>query len=155
DGVYTVWEKVRREAGRRALILKAGLTFFGVPHVGIESRGWRVERACTRLLRVDIVIWMMWTDVTEIVSDWERSSGAMLDACLHWFSNSMADGVLPATGTFSELTVRQGSNPLTDPWLSSDQMRIIHDGAEHDLVGKARAVATWPEAVQGLQGYPE
>ena len=85
---------------------------------------------------------------------WEHACGAVLASCLHWFGGGMAVGVFPATGTLTDLSLRRGSNPLTDPWLTSDRMRIIHDGAEHDLVEKAESLATWPEAVRRLRGGP-
>jgi bacterioferritin-associated ferredoxin len=40
---------------------------------------------------------------------------------------------------------------ITDPLLSSLSFAIVHDGAEQHRVGKARALAAWPEALRNLR----
>jgi hypothetical protein len=44
-----------------------------------------------------------------------------------------------------------GSNPLTDPLLSSNAFRIIPDGAAFGRPEKIRAIADWPEAMEMLR----
>src|SRR5262249_54041831 len=140
-----------RMAGRQTLNLRAGLMVLGLPSLAGPS-GPAVEDARMLLGDLGLEVWTMRTNAGEFIPAWEHGSGAVLAACLRWFSSGIAVGVLPATGTLSDLSVCRGSHPLTDPWLGSDRMRIIHDGAECDLVGKAEVVVTWPEAVRRLRG---
>jgi hypothetical protein len=51
----------------------------------------------------------------------------------------------------TELGARVDPHALTDHWLGSDRMRIVHDGAERGFVEKATTVASWPAAVRTLQ----
>ena len=41
--------------------------------------------------------------------------------------------------------------PLTDPLLSSESFRIVHDGAGFTRMEKIETIAEWPEAFAGLR----
>jgi len=46
---------------------------------------------------------------------------------------------------------RWGVHPLTDPLLSSEAFRIVHDGAAFTRMEKVETIADWPEALQDLR----
>jgi hypothetical protein len=154
DGCYTAWRHARRMAGRQTLAIRAGLMVSGLARSATDGWDSAVENARTLLGDLGIDLWTMRTNAPCVVPAWEHAYGTVLASCLHWFSGGMPVGLLAGTGTLAHPNARCGSHPLTDPLLSSDRMRIIHDGAECDLVGKAEALATWPEAARRLQGGP-
>lgn len=46
---------------------------------------------------------------------------------------------------------RLGSHPLTDGWLSTEGMEILHDGADASRSDKLAALATWPATFDRLR----
>src|SRR5262249_58602260 len=104
-----------RGAGGWPAAVRAGLFALGLPPLATEPTGPAIEDARLLLGSLGLEVWTMRTNVGEFIPAWEHASGAVLAACLHWFSNGIAVGVLPATGTLSNLSVRRGSHPLTDP----------------------------------------
>jgi hypothetical protein len=144
----TAVRHARRLAGRQTLTLRAGLMVLGRPTSGGEAAALPLDDARALLGDLGLDLWTIRTNAALFAPVWEHASGALLASCLHWFSGGLAAGVLAATGSLTELTARSGSHPLTDPWLGSDRMRIVHDGAEHDLARKAEIVATWPETAR-------
>ena len=49
------------------------------------------------------------------------------------------------------IRVPGGSNPLTNALLSSDSMKVLHDGARYDFVEKVEIVSRWPEGTRCLR----
>ena len=150
DDCYTAMRHARRLAGRQTLALRAGLMVIGVPIPGAEASDSAIEAARVLLGDLGLDPWTMRTNAASFVPAWEHASGAVRAACLHWFSGGVAAGVLAAAGTVTELGARSGSHPLIDPWLGSDRMRIVHDGAEQGLLEKAATIAAWSAAVRRL-----
>ena len=155
DDCYTACKHARRLAGRQTLTLRAGLMVLGLPTLGAGGSDSAIEETRALLRDLGLDLWTMRTNAASFAPVWEHASGAVLASCLHWFSGGVGVGALAATVSLTHLSVRSGSHPFTDPWLGSDRMRIVHDGAEHDLVAKAEMVATWPEAVRRLRSDPE
>jgi hypothetical protein len=152
DSYYTAWRHVRRLAGRLTLAIRAGLVVVGPPPRGARGVDPPVEQARALLGDLGLDLWTLRTNVASVVPVWEHASGTLLASCLHWFSGGVDVGVLPATGTLARLGVPAGSHPLTDPWLGSDRMRVVHDGAEVDYPVKVERLAAWPEATRRLRG---
>ncbi len=153
NGCYTAWKHARGMAGRQTLKLVAGLVVLGIEpsnHVDLDE-GKAVENLRELLRDLGLDLWTIRTNARVFVPEWGHAFGTVLASCLHWFGGGVPVGMLAGGGTFSSLNIRCGSHCLTDPLLSSDLMRIVHDGAESNLVEKADVVAAWPEAMRRLR----
>ncbi|CAN5358043.1 hypothetical protein BH20GEM2_BH20GEM2_09470 [soil metagenome] len=64
--------------------------------------------------------------------------------------NRYGAAVVPATGGYRDLHP-WGSHPLTDPLLSTNSLRIIHDGAAFTRVDKLRLLTDSPTALRALR----
>ncbi|MBI9021229.1 MAG: hypothetical protein JEZ10_08260 [Verrucomicrobia bacterium] len=64
-----------------------------------------------------------------------------------WFST----GLIASSHAYDSLRFPWGSNPLTDPLLSSDRLQIINDGGECSRWEKAEAIAEWEPALKHLR----
>lgn len=76
--------------------------------------------------------------------------GAALATIGHLLRPSFGELLVGSTFTYADL-FPWGSHPLTDRLLSSDVMRIVHDGAEADRVQKALAVSSSEVAMRHLR----
>lgn len=81
---------------------------------------------------------------------WDDFHGAALATVALLLAPNFATFYLPATTTYAEL-YPLGSHPLLDPLWSTEQVRIVHDGADATRIEKVRAIAGEPAARQHLR----
>lgn len=81
---------------------------------------------------------------------WDDYHGAALATVALLLAPNFSTVYLPATTTFAEL-YPLGSHPLLDPLWSTEQVQIVHDGADATRVEKLRAIAAEPAARQHLR----
>lgn len=84
------------------------------------------------------------TNFRDLDQEWELAHGLGLAATLQLFSSEFGVGLIGSGASYPRLSLPWGSNPLTDPLMSSGTMRIFHDGAALTRTDKARLVATEP-----------
>jgi hypothetical protein len=76
--------------------------------------------------------------------------GVALAAVAHLLSPAFGEMVAGATHSFANL-FPWGSHPLTDPLLSGDRLRLVHDGCDTDRVEKAIAIGGSDVAMRHLR----
>ena len=82
---------------------------------------------------------------------WEDTFAAAVAGSLAFFQSAFAFGLVPSFQEWSQARFDHGSNPLTDPLLSSSSFQIVHDGASFGRIEKLRQLAQWPEALANLR----
>jgi hypothetical protein len=91
------------------------------------------------------------TNFKDLKLAWEDVCGAAIASCLTLFRGRYRFGILASSEPYHYLVLPWGSNPLTDPFLSSDSFQIKHDGAGFTRTQKAHAISSWPEAMNSLR----
>ncbi len=81
---------------------------------------------------------------------WNDYHGAALATVALLLAPQFSRVLVPATHTYAHLE-GLGSHPLLDPLWSSDDVAIIHDGADATRVDKIRRIATAPAARNHLR----
>ncbi len=76
--------------------------------------------------------------------------GAALAAKPHLFTPRVTVARIPSSGYIAS-TYRMGSHPLIDPYYSSAELEIIHDGMRYNRFEKVRLIADWDLALQHLR----
>ena len=76
--------------------------------------------------------------------------GVALGAVAHLLAPTFGEVLVGGTHTYSDL-FPWGSHPLSDPLLSSDRVRLVHDGGDADRVQKTVAVAESEVALRHLR----
>ncbi|MUL35822.1 hypothetical protein BWI75_05510 [Gloeocapsopsis sp. AAB1 = 1H9] len=72
-------------------------------------------------------------------------------SCLMLFQGTYRAGLLASTEPYDALVTPWVTHPLTDPLLSSNSFKLIHDGAEFNRTQKVGYLANFPEALSVLQ----
>jgi len=90
-------------------------------------------------------------NIRRLPHHWENEHGAALAACLHLFDAAFDRGLVAGSHSYASLRFPWGSNPISDPLLSSDSMQIEYRGLAYGRNQKARMIAEWPEAMQRLR----
>lgn len=81
---------------------------------------------------------------------WQRSHGGVLAAIGHLVSDSM--GRILISSSYAHVNERPwGSHPKTDPLWSSDELQIVHFGAEFERIEKVLSIAHEPLVRQHLR----
>jgi hypothetical protein len=155
DSAYTVWRH-RPGAPPRAGIPPLGgaalMLLLGredePPRQFLDSP--LVARLSPMVAALSVPLTPIRTNVWYVCPHWEDGHGAAVAAGLHILAGQYHTALLAASVPYHRLFIPWGSNPITDPWMAGDGFRIHHDGADVSRLGKARAVADWPEALDRL-----
>ena len=83
--------------------------------------------------------------------NWVDAYGPAVASSLMLFQNGYTVGLIASAFSYHNLLLPRGSNPITDPFLSSKAFQLVHDGAGYTRLEKIRAIAHWQEARQNLR----
>jgi hypothetical protein len=83
--------------------------------------------------------------------NWVDAYGPAVASSLMLFQNGYTVGLIASAFSYHNLLLPRGSNPITDPFLSSNAFQLVHDGAGYTRLDKIRAIAHWQEARQNLR----
>jgi hypothetical protein len=153
DSAFTAWQHRVHTSNYQPWKLVSGVMVHGfdIPLEQPEVFARAVEKSRIMLSSIGMNLVPVSTNLRELLNDWDDSHGAALAACLMLFQGQFNAGLVASSDIYKDLVLPWGSNPLTDPMLSTDAFRIIHDGAGNDRVEKVRQISQWPEARQYLR----
>lgn len=153
DSCFSVWRHTRGDCGRLKRPLKAAVMVHGfdipLQESDVFGRAAENSRAIVQSVGLDLIA--MACTFRELGDDWEDAHGAALAACLSLFSKGFSTGLVASSHAYNTLRFPWGSNPLTDPMLSSDSFSIVYDAAGVSRLQKAKSVSEWDEAMCRLR----
>jgi hypothetical protein len=153
DSTCTAIRHARGLAGWRTEALDALLFVHGFDIAldrAAEFDGAR-ERALRAAEVLGVELRSVSTNVQDLGQDWELVHGLALAAALQLHSPEFGVGLIGSSAPYFRIHLPWGSNPITDPLLSSGTMRIRHDGAALSRIAKVRVVAREPELLAALR----
>ncbi len=153
DSSYTVMRHNRKLCGRMTQPLKACLFVHGfdIPLVDIEAFERVRKRLENTLSRTGLELVSMASNHKELNPQWDHTHIAGVASSLMLLSKRFDRALIGSTYTYNELSMKWGSNPVSDRMLSSHRMTVFHDGAETGRGGKMAALYDWPEAYDDLR----
>jgi len=72
-------------------------------------------------------------------------------SCLMLFQKTYGTGLYASSEPYEALVTPWGSHPLTDPLLSSNSFKVIHDGAEFNRTQKVGYLGNFPDTLSVLR----
>ncbi len=154
DSCFSAWRhRPHAATGVARHPLGAGLLVHGfdVPLASVDLFEQAAEAAQAILASIDVPLLRMSTNLRELVTPWHDTHGACLAACLHLLGGGFREGVVASSHSADTLRFPWGSNPLTDPLLSSDAFTLRYDAVEYDRMDKAWGIRDWTEAMTHLR----
>jgi hypothetical protein len=124
---------------------------FDIPLAQQEVFERAAEKSSAMLASLGVELIAMATNFRELGQDWEDVFGAAVASTLMLLRGGYTVGLLPSSYTYQSLFLPWGSNPLTDPLLSSNGFQIIHDGTAFKRIEKIQELTHFPAALQGLR----
>ena len=125
---------------------------FDIPLDEPETFDSAARRSETMVSSLGLDLIPVATNYRLLVEDWTHSFGAAVASCLMLLSGRFRAGLIGQGPTYSEFRLlHEGSNPLTDPMLSSDFFRVVPDGAAFERADKIFAMREWDECLRHLR----
>ncbi|MEG4589162.1 hypothetical protein QUA54_28680 [Microcoleus sp. MOSTC5] len=153
DSCLTAFRHSQEGHSRVQRPLQAGLMVHGLDiplsEPQIFNRAAQKSRLTLASLGLELI--PMVTNFREFEQDWEDSHGVAVASCLMLLQGGYSEGLIPSSLPYHALVLPWGSNPLTDPLLSSRTFAIVHDGAAFTRAEKVKQLAQWREALQNLR----
>jgi hypothetical protein len=153
DSSFSALRHSQGLCGRWRRNVAAGLLVHGldIPLDDVCAMEKNVGKAKTALDRLGLTLIPLATNFRAIVENWEDSHGAAIASCLTMLARGHTTGLIGNTWVYSSLRFPWGSNPISDPLMSSDTFTIVHDGAGFSRTEKVRQIAQYPELANNLR----
>ena len=154
DSSFTSFRHATGSGVRYSLPLKAGVMVHGFDIPLDEPDEFRraFAKAKQQMKSLGLELIPVATNFMSLPVNWSLSFGSGVASVLMLFSRRFDRGLIAQGVPFGSLNhFYEGSNPLTDPLLSSALFRIIADGAGFDRFEKAKIVSQWPEALRYMR----
>ncbi len=155
DSCFTALRHSQGKCGRSQRPLQAGLMVHGldIPLSMPEAFDKAMQKSRLALTSLGLEAIPMATNFRSFPQNWEDAHGVGVASCLMLLQGGYAMGLIPSSDPYHaiDLSWGWGSNPLTDPLLSSRSFSIIHDGGAFSRPAKLMQIAKWPEALQTLR----
>ncbi len=154
DASFTAYRHCHNLAGRRRQNLHAGIFvqgFYDTPLSEEQLYAAAMVRNRALLDSLNMSLIPLRTNAHDAGLIDKDSHGAAIGACLHLFGGKFHTGLIANSTNYSELPIVHGSNPLTDPLLSSRNLEVLDDGGEISRLDKVRRIKDWPELRQHLR----
>lgn len=154
DATFSLWRHYAKLWGHRSQTIKlaAMVHGFDIPLKSENEFANAFRNAQSTLNDLDIPLIPLKTNYREFSKvQWEHVFSCALVAALGNLK-SMADVCLVGSGQpYDALVFPWGSNPITDPLMSSDDVSVIYDGASHSRTEKVKTILDWEKGVQNLR----
>jgi hypothetical protein len=153
DSNFSAWRHHTQGAERFGRHLSAALMVHGfdIPLEEPEMFARSLANSHRMLDSIGLEVIPLKTNFQTIVQLWILSHGAGLASALMMLRAGFGAGMIAATLPYHSVLPLLGSNPISDPLLSSDSFTILHDGAAFTRGQKARALSSWSEAMHYMR----
>jgi hypothetical protein len=153
DSTFTIYRHKSGLCGRGGRKIEAALFVqgFDIPLEDHDAFARAADRASRTLRTLDVPLITMASNHKELNHEWNDTHGIGLASCLMFFQRRFAEGLIPSTYTYADLSLPWGSNPITDHLLSSKSFRVSHDGAARSRLQKLVQLKDWPEGYNNLR----
>ncbi len=148
DSFYTVWAHLPQNQPIPEARLTHAVYMYGLDHTlrarsVFESFAERYRKA---LKEYGVELLTMETNVRQFIGNriqWDVAYGSATIAGLLLFGGLFQRAYI-SSGFRYDATLPIGSTPLTDHWLSTERMPILHFGSSVTRFEKIQAIAAWP-----------
>jgi hypothetical protein len=154
DSCFTAYRHARGEGTRFPYPLRTAVMVHGFD-IPLKETGY-YESACANGARqldsLGIGLYRVATNFKELSVFWPHAFGTGVASILSLFQRRYGTGLIAQGVPYSSYPyLVEGSNPLTDPLLSSAAFQIVPDGSGFQRWEKIKAISAWPEGMEHLR----
>lgn len=153
DSTFTVWRHCVQKTRRPRQNLTAALMTegFDIPLVRTQDfeRAFARAKCITDGAGIELV--RMRTNFRQLRGDWLLTYGAGAASALMMLEGGFGVGLLGGTPSYRYPDYDMGSNPVSDPLLSSDAFKVLGDGLQYTRTQKAGLLSSWQPALENIR----
>ncbi len=154
DSCFTAYRHARGVSTRFPYPLRTAVLVHGFD-IPLKDAAY-YESACTKVTSqldsLGIGLYRVATNFKELSVFWPHAFGTGVASILSLFQRRYATGLIAQGVPYSSYQyLVEGSNPMTDPLLSSDAFRIIPDGGGFQRWEKIKVISGWKEGMEHLR----
>jgi len=154
DSCFTAYRHAKGVSTRFPQPLKTAVLVHGFD-IPLDQTEY-YESACKKveyqLNSLDIQLYRVATNFKEVSVFWPHAFGTGVASVLALFQNKYSRGLIAQGVPYSSYqNLVEGSNPMTDPLLSSESFSIIPDGGGFQRAEKIKVISEWPEGMKYLR----
>jgi hypothetical protein len=154
DSSFTAYRHVRGVGLRRSMPLRAGVMVHGfdIPLNEPEVFKRAQAKAARQIGNLGLALIPVTTNYRTLDVEWTDAFGSAVASVLMLFQKTFGTGLIAQGVPYHCYHhIVEGSNPLTDPLLSSDSFRVIPDGAAFQRMDKIEVLSGWAEGLESLR----
>lgn len=154
DSLFSVWTHLTKKQGYRSQNITSCVLVHGfdIPLTEQQSFDNAYNRAKKTIEGLELNLYPIKTNLREVISTpWEQAFGIALAATLSNYKSLAGSGILGSGEPYDSLIIPWGSTPITDHLLSSDNFKILHDGASYNRSEKVAEILDWKNGINNLR----
>ncbi len=154
DSTFSLWRHTLAPASysTRKIIACMFVHGFDIPLCDTTIYDSAFQKAQSTVSSLGIPLIPVRTNLKEASNlEWDDFHMTAVVACLQNLKTLSHAALVASTKPYVALRLPYGTNPLTDPLLSSQSMRIIHDGCSHTRDQKSLAISSWELGLRNLR----
>jgi len=153
DANFSLVRHASGAAGRQGRTLKAAVLVHGFDIPLDKPEMFTVARLNAEeiLGPFGVPLCQVVTDWRQVGTKWESEFGTGLVSCLCQFNGVASIGLIGSDEDYGSLVLPWGSNPVTNPFLSSEDFTVTTDGTGYSRCEKVALIATFPNVTDRLR----
>jgi hypothetical protein len=154
DSTFLVWRHIKKQAGYRTQPLSCGVMIHGIDISPSNDEFFNMSFSIAQktLETVGLPLIPIRTNIREALTIPIRySQMILLVSALQFLKSKFGIALVGSAEPYCGLVIPWGSSPLTDHLLSSNRLKVLHDGAGYSRPEKAKCIASWTEGIANLR----
>jgi hypothetical protein len=154
DSCFTAFRHLKKKTTAFPQPLKTAVLVQGFD-IPLDQTGYfesAYKKVEYQLQSLGIKLYKVQTNFKELSVFWPHAFGSGVASVLALFQKSYRTGLIAQGVPYSSYkNLVEGSNPMTDPLLSSEYFAIIPDGGGFQRAEKIKVISEWPEGMKYLR----
>lgn len=153
DAMFTTWRHAKIKCGARSQTISHAIMVHGfdIPLSEQSRFNYAKSLAENALEELEIEIREVRCNYRDLSNlSWHYTHGVALIGTMANFKAIAGTCLIGSSHVYEKLR-HYGSSPISDHLMSSDALRVMHDGASHDRTQKADIVSEWKAGTDNLR----
>jgi hypothetical protein len=154
DSCFTAYRHARGQSTDFPYPLRTAVLVHGfdIPLKEVDYYESACAKVTCQLNSLDMGLYRVTTNFKELSVFWPHAYGTGVASILSLFQHRYATGLIAQGVPYSLYQyLTEGSNPMTDPLLSSNAFKIVPDGSGFQRWEKIKVISDWPEGLEHLR----
>jgi len=154
DASFSVWKSYKNQERFDTYTIKSCAFIHGMDIYLDDQKSFDKAFATAQqtLAELNIDLIPIKTNFRQLMkANWEYNHACAMISSLSVLKKNLGICILGSSEPYDQLVIPWGSNPITDHLLSSDDFKVVHDGAAYNRIEKSEYILDWEKGVRNLR----